>query len=63
MSSGAMWLQAKEKRSALLTQITLKDSSSGVILVVASQFASVDTIPKCGKVTTFDKNSSQLCAC
>ncbi len=34
--------QAKKKQEliALLTQITLKVSSSGVILVVASQFAS-----------------------
>lgn len=39
--------QAKEKAHliALLTQIALKGRSSGVILVVASQFASVDTIP------------------
>ena len=39
--------QAKEKAEliALLTQIALKGRSSGVILVVASQFASVDTIP------------------
>jgi putative transposon protein len=39
--------QAKEKAQliALLTQIALKGRSSGVILVVASQFASVDTIP------------------
>ena len=29
----------------MLTQIALKGRSSGVILVVASQFASVDTIP------------------
>jgi hypothetical protein len=38
---------AKEKAQlvALLTQIALKGRSSGVILVVASQFASVDTIP------------------
>ena len=38
---------AKEKAVliALLTQIALKGRSSGVILVVASQFASVDTIP------------------
>ena len=38
---------AKEKVQlvALLTQIALKGRSSGVILVVASQFASVDTIP------------------
>jgi hypothetical protein len=37
----------KEKAQlvALLTQIALKGRSSGVILVVASQFASVDTIP------------------
>lgn len=37
----------KEKAElvALLTQIALKGRSSGVILVVASQFASVDTIP------------------
>ena len=39
--------QAKEKAEliALLTQIALKGRSSGIILVVASQFASVDTIP------------------
>lgn len=39
--------EAKEKAKliALLTQIALKGRSSGVILVVASQFASVDTIP------------------
>lgn len=39
--------QAKEKAEliALLTQIALKGRSSGVIFVVASQFASVDTIP------------------
>lgn len=38
---------AKEKAQlvAFLTQIALKGRSSGVILVVASQFASVDTIP------------------
>ena len=39
--------EAKEKAQliALLTQIALKGRSSGVILVVSSQFASVDTIP------------------
>lgn len=39
--------EAKEKAKliALLTQIALKGRSSGVVLVVASQFASVDTIP------------------
>ena len=39
--------EAKEKAKliALLTQIALKGRSSGVIFVVASQFASVDTIP------------------
>lgn len=39
--------EAKEKAKliSLLTQIALKGRSSGVILVVASQFASVDTIP------------------
>ncbi len=34
----------KAQLVALLTQITLKGHSSGVILVVASQFASVDTL-------------------
>ncbi len=54
---------SKEKAElSLLTQIALKVSSSGVILVVASQFASVDTIPNAVGLT-FDKNSSQLCAC
>ncbi len=46
MSSGTIVAaQARKKQEliALLTQITLKVSSSGVILVVASQFAMILT--------------------
>ncbi len=50
----------KEKELiALLTRIALKGRLGGVILVVVSQFASVGYYPKCGKVTTSDKNSSR----
>ncbi len=55
--------RSRADRFCLLRNSLKKVSSSGVILVVASQFASVDTIPNAVKVTAFDKNSSRLCAC
>ncbi len=49
-----VWQAKKSRVDALLTQIALKGRSGGVILVVASQFASVDTIPNAVR-STLDK--------
>ncbi len=46
IDSGAIVASAKQKKAELIAASdSLQGRSSGVILVVASQFASVDTIP------------------
>ncbi len=63
---GALVASAGTKKSAASRFAYSKIArlrSSGVILVVASQFAGVDTIPECREVATIDKNSSRLCTC
>ncbi len=53
----------KSRADRFAYQIALKGRSSGVILVgLFPRFASVDTIPNAVR-STFDKNSSRLCAC
>ncbi len=45
----------------MLTQIALKGRSSGVILVVASQFAKRWYYPEYRESRTIEQNSSRLC--
>ncbi len=54
--------QARKSRADRFASDNAQRSLSGVILVVASQFASVDAIPNADKFTTFGKILPQLCA-
>ncbi len=60
MSSAVVASAQKQRKAELIAAYSdsSKGHSIGVILVVASQFASVDTIPNAVRPPAFDKNSS-----